>query len=130
MPRPILPRPPRSIRSRVVILLLAPLLPLLGMWVFSTSISLSSAGNLLDAKTNADEIGLPASLTVFRLQAERKMSAVFVTTGQADPALKTIRQDVDSSIADLRVRTAKSAVSSAESPETKHYLAELMTAFE
>jgi hypothetical protein len=93
--RPTFARRTWSIRSRVVLLLLAPLLPLVGMWAFSTSLSLSSAGNLLNAQTNADEIGLPASLVVFQLQAERKMSAVFVTTGQADPALKAKRQEVD-----------------------------------
>src|SRR5262245_27456254 len=130
MARPTFTRPTWSIRTRVVILLLAPLLPLLGMWLFSTGTSLSAAGKLLDAKTNADEIGLTASQTVFYLQSERKMSAVLVTTGQADPALKGMRQDVDKSIADIRVRTATSAVQDAESAQTKHYLAELMTAFE
>ena len=130
MLRPTFARPTWSIRSRVVILLLAPLVPLLGMWVFSTGISLSAAGNLLDAKTNGDEIGLPASNTVYFLQSERKLSAIFVTTGQADPALKTGRKDVDASIADLRVRTAKPSAQDAASPQTKHYLAELMTALE
>jgi len=130
MARPTFARRTWSIRSRVVVLLLAPLLPLLGMWAFSTGISLSTAGNLLDAQTNADELGLPASLVVFNLQAERKMSAVFVTTAQADPALKAKRQEVDASIADLRVRAAKDDVLSAETPSTKHYLTELMAAFD
>lgn len=130
MARPTFARRTWSIRSRVVVLLLAPLLPLLGMWAFSTGISLSSAGNLLDAQTNADELGLPASLVVFHLQAERKMSAVFVTIGQTDPALKAKRQEVDAAIADLRLRAAKPAVQDAQTPRTKQYLAELMSAFD
>jgi signal transduction histidine kinase len=130
MARPTFTRRTWSIRTRVIVLLLAPLLPLLGMWAFSTAVSLSSAGNLLDAQTNADEIGLPASQVVFDLQAERKMSAVFVTTGQADPELKARRQVVDNDIADLRVRAAKPSVQDAETPETKQYLTELMAAFE
>lgn len=130
MARPTFARRTWSIRSRVVVLLLAPLLPLLGMWAFSTAVSLSAAGNLLDAQTNAEEIGFPASQVVFDLQAERKMSAAFVTTGQADPDLKPRRQVVDRDIADLRVRAAKSDVQEAMTPETRQYLTELMAAFD
>jgi signal transduction histidine kinase len=130
MARPTFARRTWSIRSRVVVLLLAPLLPLLGMWAFSTAVSLSAAGNLLDAQTNAEEIGLPASQVVFDLQAERKMSAAFVTTGQADADLKPRRQVVDKDIADLRVRAAKSGVRDAMPPETQNYLTELTAAFD
>src|SRR5262249_24367872 len=130
MARPTFTRRTWSIRTRVIVLLLAPLLPLLGMWAFSTAVSLSSAGNLLDAQTNADEIGLPASQVVFDLQAERKMSAVFVTTGQAGPELKARRHVADNHIAALRVRTAKPSVQDAGTPETKQYLTDLMAAFE
>jgi signal transduction histidine kinase len=130
MPRPTFSRPTMSIRSRVVLLLLAPLLPLLGMWTFSTSVSLASASNLLDAKRSAEEIALPTSAVVVQLQAERKMSAVFVTTGQTNPELKAKRAQVDRTIASLKTRTAADDVQSAASSETKHYLAEVLTAFE
>jgi signal transduction histidine kinase len=119
-----------SIRSRVVVLLLAPLLPLLAMWTLSTAVSISSANDLLDAQTNADEIALPASLVVFDLQAERKTSAVFVTTGRPDPELQARRQVVDKDIAALRVRAAKQSVRDAQTPEAERYLTELMAAFD
>ncbi|NUR25878.1 MAG: hypothetical protein HOV83_08540, partial [Catenulispora sp.] len=100
-----------SIRSRVLLLLLAPLLPLIGIWVFSTTQTVGTATNLLDGQTMADHIGLPTSEVVFQLQKERKLSTRFAG-GDAQVAgdLKAQRMQTDVSVAALKGEAGSSAV--------------------
>src|SRR5215218_6619088 len=87
-----------SIRARILILLLAPLLPLLGIWFFSTNESFSSALDLLNSRTTADDAGVPANVVLIEIQAERKMSVVHL--GQTvPPSLVAQRQRTDEAIA-------------------------------
>jgi signal transduction histidine kinase len=131
MPTPFFLRRRRSIRSRIGILLLAPLVPLLGMWAFSTSISLASALNLLNAKTNAEEAVLPASEVVYQLQLERKLSTRFVSgDGRVEQELKSQREQTDVAIADLRRLAGGDSLRHAASAVTAQHLAAVLKALE
>jgi len=131
MARPLLLRRSWSIRSRVLLLLLAPLLPLVGMWAFSTSLSVSAASNLLDAQTNAENAALPVGEVVYSLERERKLSAQLVSgdTSVVDK-LKEQRSGTDSTVARQRQLAEGDALRSAASAVTLQHLDEVMTALE
>ena len=68
-----------TIRARILTLLLAPALPLLAMLVFATSVTLTPALNLRDARIEVDDVGLPAATVLSDLQLERELSVITVS---------------------------------------------------
>ena len=82
-----------SIRARILVLLLAPLLPLLGIWFSSTYESFGSALDLLDSRTTADDAGVPANVVLTEIQAERKLSVVHLGQTRAAGAGCAAAQD-------------------------------------
>lgn len=118
-----------SIRSRVLVLLLAPLLPLAGMWVFSTWLSVSAAANLLDAQTNAENAALPTGAVVYSLEKERKLSAQLVS-GDASVAemLKEQRSGTDATVSKLRQLAVGDDLRNAASATTLRHVDDMLTA--
>ncbi|MEU6084885.1 nitrate- and nitrite sensing domain-containing protein [Streptomyces sp. NPDC047108] len=71
----------KSIRRKIVGLLLVPLVSLTSIWAFATVITGREAKQLLDTAQIVDEVGLPAEDTVQMLQQERRQTLVHL----ADP---------------------------------------------
>ncbi|NUT34560.1 MAG: hypothetical protein HOV79_15965 [Hamadaea sp.] len=115
----------------MLVLLLAPLLPLAGMWVFSTWLSVTAAANLLDAQTNAEDAGLPASQIVFELQHERKFSSQLVS-GDATVGedLKRQRELTDVAVTEQRRLAEGDALRESASQTTLTNMAELLKSLE
>ncbi|MTE22046.1 HAMP domain-containing protein [Streptomyces sp. TRM43335] len=95
----------KSIRRKIVALLLVPLVALTSVWAFATVITGREADRLLDASAVMDELGDPVRETVLALQEERRQALVYL----ADPrrsdslvALRSGRRVTDRAVAALR----------------------------
>jgi hypothetical protein len=112
----------RSIRRKIVGLLLVPLVSLTSIWAFATLVTGRDVVRLMDAATVVDTVGTPADDTVRLLQEERRQTLVHLAdprtsdglmrvhrSGQAtDRAVGRLRAAAGS--ADIRERMRESAV--------------------
>ncbi|REE98856.1 sensor histidine kinase [Thermomonospora umbrina] len=73
----------QSIRTKIVVLLVIPLVSLVGLWVFATLVTFGEARELLDARKFDRRLVRPTQTLVTALQHERRMSMAFL----GDPAL-------------------------------------------
>ncbi|GAA1623368.1 sensor histidine kinase [Catellatospora bangladeshensis] len=105
-----------------MLLLLVPLVPLAGMWLFSTSITLGAATNLMDVKSGVDLFGKPAYDLVTQLQAERALSVRFVGSTGAQVELADQRAGTDAALAEFRRLTGSEDARDAASPLTRQHL--------
>ncbi|WP_344321102.1 sensor histidine kinase [Streptomyces macrosporus] len=99
----------KSIRRKIVALLLVPLVALTSIWTFATVITSREADRLLDVAAVTDELGGPVRETVRALQEERRHALVHL----ADPrradsltALRDGRRVTDRAVAALRARAS------------------------
>ncbi|MFE9460140.1 nitrate- and nitrite sensing domain-containing protein [Streptomyces californicus] len=77
----------KSIRRKIVALLLVPLVSLTGLWVFATYVTGRQADELLTAGTIVKEVGYPLEDAVRAVQAERRQTLVFLADPRASDAL-------------------------------------------
>ncbi|MFI1965062.1 nitrate- and nitrite sensing domain-containing protein [Streptomyces pathocidini] len=77
----------KSIRRKIVGLLLVPLVSLTSIWAFATVITGREAQHLLAAAEVVGQVGVPAEDTVQALQQERRRSLVFLADPRDDGAL-------------------------------------------
>ncbi|MFI9024501.1 nitrate- and nitrite sensing domain-containing protein [Streptomyces sp. NPDC053560] len=84
----------KSIRRKIVALLLVPLVSLTAMWAFATYVTGSEARQLLQVAVIVDKVGYPTEDAVQALQKERRATLVYL----ADPRIA-------GSLTDLRRRT-------------------------
>ncbi|MFD1541643.1 sensor histidine kinase [Nonomuraea guangzhouensis] len=96
----------RSIRFKIFLLLLLPLLSLSALWGFALNLTVGDGQALLRANTLYQTIGVTSTDLGLQLQAERAQSAVAVTTRQLTQELGAQRAGTDKSVA----RFQKSAV--------------------
>ena len=75
-----------SIRAKIISLLLVPLVALIAMWALATAVTLGSGLELFDAQRAAEHIGRPTQSLVRELQAERKVSLIYLAGGNRDQA--------------------------------------------
>lgn len=71
---------PRSIRRRIALLLIVPLLSLIGLWGFAASLTLGAALNKNQVAKTYDRIGVPGAYLSIQLQIERALTAIVVAT--------------------------------------------------
>lgn len=67
-----------SIRSKITALLLVPLLALVVLWGFATSLTVPPAIDLLNFRTTSENVGLPAEILMTELQRERRLSVIYL----------------------------------------------------
>ncbi|MDQ0983312.1 nitrate- and nitrite sensing domain-containing protein [Streptomyces sp. V2I9] len=77
----------KSIRRKIVALLLVPLVSLTGLWVFATYITGRQADELMSAGSIVEEVGHPLEDAVRAVQAERRQTLVFLADPRASDAL-------------------------------------------
>ncbi|NLU73538.1 histidine kinase [Streptomyces sp. HNM0575] len=95
----------RSIRRKIVVLLLVPLLSLVSIWAFATYVTGREARELLDVVNAADKVGDPAQDAAQALQRERRQVMVYLADPRGSEALSQLKkqqQDTDAQIAKLR----------------------------
>jgi signal transduction histidine kinase len=109
----------RSIRLRIFLLVVIPILSLIGIYAFAATITASDAINLSQSRTVFDTISLPSGLLESALDSERVYAVVYL----ADPAplnqaaLQAQEQKTDRSIASFK--TAANAAAGSESTAEK-----------
>ncbi|MCQ4206531.1 sensor histidine kinase [Streptomyces longispororuber] len=81
----------KSIRRKIVALLLVPLLSLTAIWVFASVITGRAAVQLISADKVADAIGYPLADTGRVLQDERRQTLVYLADPRASDAQSTLR---------------------------------------
>ncbi|QKV91320.1 nitrate- and nitrite sensing domain-containing protein [Streptomyces sp. NA02950] len=95
----------KSIRRKIVALLLVPLVSLTAIWAFATVITGREAMQLLDASDIIDKAGQPAEDAVHAVQKERRQTLVLLADprqSDALPVLHTQQRKTDEVIGTLR----------------------------
>jgi len=95
----------KSIRRKIVALLLVPLVALTSIWAFATVITSREANQLLDVAAVMDELGGPVQETVHSLQRERRQVLVYLADPRRSDSLTALhdgRRATDRAVAALR----------------------------
>ncbi|MFE1255597.1 sensor histidine kinase [Streptomyces fungicidicus] len=82
----------KSIRRKIVALLLVPLLSLTTIWAFTTVITGREASHLSDVSSVMEEVGYPIEDTVRVLQQERRQTLVHLADPRASEGLAALRR--------------------------------------
>ncbi|MYR62195.1 hypothetical protein GTY54_40355, partial [Streptomyces sp. SID625] len=80
----------KSIRRKIVALLLVPLLSLTAVWAFATVITGRQAGRLFDSSTVVEKVVYPTEDTVRVLQQERRQTLVHLADPRAADGLAAL----------------------------------------
>ncbi|MFG2462337.1 nitrate- and nitrite sensing domain-containing protein [Streptomyces sp. NPDC048523] len=81
----------KSIRRKIVALLLVPLVSLIAVWGFATVLTGREVAQLFQVSTVTEKIGYPAEDTVRVLQQERRQTLVYLADPRASDALSALR---------------------------------------
>ncbi|GGU69755.1 sensor histidine kinase [Streptomyces daghestanicus] len=103
----------KSIRRKIVALLLVPLVALTAIWAFATVLTGREATRLFTVSTLVEKVGYPVEDTVRLLQQERRQTLVYLADPRASNALPTLRRTrsvTDEAIAEVRRYAADSDV--------------------
>ncbi|MGP9022039.1 nitrate- and nitrite sensing domain-containing protein [Streptomyces sp. BR1] len=95
----------KSIRRKIVALLLVPLVSLTALWGFTTYITGREANELLNVSYIVDKVGSPMEDTVQVIQQERRQTMVYLADQRASDALAALqsrRRDTDAAVEKIR----------------------------
>ncbi|MEV5971304.1 nitrate- and nitrite sensing domain-containing protein [Streptomyces sp. NPDC051921] len=123
----------KSIRRKIVALLLVPLVSLTGLWGFATVLTGREAAQLLDVAYIVDRIGYPIEDTARVIQKERRQSLVYLADPRAAEALTKLRvqrEATDRQIALIRRNAAEPGVRGDMNPVTAQRLNSLLDALD
>ncbi|WP_329015682.1 sensor histidine kinase [Streptomyces sp. NBC_00690] len=82
----------KSIRRKIVALMLVPLVSLTALWGFATVLTGQEANHLLKASSVAEEIGEPVADALHDIQEERRATLVYLADRRAAGALPALRE--------------------------------------
>ncbi|MFI8087079.1 nitrate- and nitrite sensing domain-containing protein [Streptomyces sp. NPDC086080] len=82
----------KSIRRKIVALLLVPLVSLTTIWAFTTALTGREASHLFDVSSVMEEVGYPVEDTVRVLQQERRQTLVHLADPRASDGLAALRR--------------------------------------
>ncbi|MEV0012451.1 nitrate- and nitrite sensing domain-containing protein [Streptomyces sp. NPDC047973] len=112
----------KSIRRKIVALLLVPLASLTGLWVFATYVTGREAGELMGASAIVEQVGHPLEDTIRAVQGERRQTLVFLADPRASDALPLLRNRravTDRVVADVRRGARSKDIREKLSPESE-----------
>lgn len=96
----------RSVRTRIFLLVLVPVLSLIGLYAFATSITARDAINLARASTEKNATGEPTGAFVAQLDSERMLAVVYLSDPSGANLAKLELQEAKTSAAAAALRTA------------------------
>ncbi|MET9376748.1 nitrate- and nitrite sensing domain-containing protein [Streptomyces sp. NPDC002992] len=123
----------KSIRRKIVALLLVPLVSLTGLWGFATVLTGREADQLLDVGYIVEKVGYPIEDTARVIQKERRQSLIYLADPRASDSLTTLREQreaTDRQIALIRRNAADSGVRDEMRPLASQRLESLLTALD
>lgn len=121
----------KSIRRKIVALLLVPLVSLTGLWVLATYVTGRQAAELINVGNTVEKVAGPLEEAVRTVQAERRQTLVFLADPRASDALPLLlsrRADTDRIVAEVRESAGRSDVREALEPESRTRLDAILTA--
>jgi signal transduction histidine kinase len=118
----------RSLRLRLLVLLLVPLVSLAALWAFAAYLTAQDAFGKYEASTTYRKVAMPATALTATLQQERVAAAVLVSTGGKDRAgVTTARAATDAAEGAFRRSALSGQARPAMSDTTRRRLDELLT---
>ncbi|MFD7325330.1 nitrate- and nitrite sensing domain-containing protein [Streptomyces sp. NPDC059875] len=123
----------KSIRRKIVALLLVPLVSLTGLWGFATVLTGREADQLLDVGYIVEKVGYPIEDTARVIQKERRQSLIYLADPRASDSLTDLRKQreaTDRQIALIRQNAADSGVQEEMRPLASQRLESLLTALD
>ncbi|MFI5803860.1 nitrate- and nitrite sensing domain-containing protein [Streptomyces sp. NPDC051561] len=123
----------KSIRRKIVALLLVPLVSLTALWGFSTVLTGREASELLDIAYVVEKIGSPVEDVVQVVQQERRQTLVYLADQRNSEALPTLRRQraaTDRAVAAVRKNSQDPDVAEELKPQATQRLASLLEAFD
>ncbi|WP_329164837.1 nitrate- and nitrite sensing domain-containing protein [Streptomyces sp. NBC_01717] len=121
----------KSIRRKIVALLLVPLVSLTALWGFATFLTGREAGDLMGASTIVEKVGHPLEDTVRVIQNERRQTLVFLADPRASDALPLLRRQraaTDRVVADVKESARQKDIRGALSPDAEAQLNSVLSA--
>ncbi|GAA4707163.1 sensor histidine kinase [Phytohabitans rumicis] len=119
-----------SIRAKIIALVTVPLAALLALWIFTTTLTIGPALNLLATRTLLDEVGKPGESMVAELQRERRLALVYLA-GRGDlPALTEQRNRTDAAVDTFRQRAASDDLRDTAGGRLRTHLDQLFTSLD
>ncbi|WP_329035378.1 nitrate- and nitrite sensing domain-containing protein [Streptomyces sp. NBC_00178] len=119
----------KSIRRKIVALLLVPLASLTGLWVFATYVTGREANALMGAGAIVEKVGHPLEDTIRAVQDERRQTLVYLADPRASDALPLLRRQraaTDRVVADVRLSARSKDVRDKLSPESEARLESIL----
>ncbi|WFB06319.1 nitrate- and nitrite sensing domain-containing protein [Streptomyces sp. LX-29] len=119
----------KSIRRKIVALLLVPLVSLTALWAFATVITGREAMQLLDAADIVDDVGYPVEDAVHALQKERRQTLIrLADPEQADalPVLHARQRETNQVMVKLRANASDGDIRDKMSGESRAQLAAIL----
>ena len=123
----------KSIRRKIVALLLVPLVSLTAIWAFATVLTGRAAGDLFNVSSVVEKIGYPTEDTVRVIQQERRQSLVYLADPRAADGLgdlKRSRAATDKAVAKIRKNAANPDVRDAMGQATDSRVTAVLDAFD
>ncbi|GAB2853680.1 nitrate- and nitrite sensing domain-containing protein [Streptomyces deserti] len=123
----------KSIRRKIVALLLVPLVSLTGIWAFATVLTGREAGDLFNVSSVVEKIGYPIEDTVRVLQQERRQTLVHLADPRASDGLAALRRSrtaTDEAVAGIRANAKDPDVRDAMGEDTDERLTAVLDAFD
>ncbi|MEU1335371.1 nitrate- and nitrite sensing domain-containing protein [Streptomyces sp. NPDC005865] len=123
----------KSIRRKIVALLLVPLLSLTAIWAFATVVTGREALSLIDTVNVVDKLAYPVEDTARVIQQERRQTLVYLADPRASDALAALRRSrtaTDVMIAKIRTNAEDPDVRDGVSDDSRKRLDELVEAFD
>ncbi|RDD84261.1 nitrate- and nitrite sensing domain-containing protein [Streptomyces parvulus] len=123
----------KSIRRKIVALLLVPLVSLTAIWAFATVLTGREAERLFSVSTVVEEIGYPMEDTVRVLQQERRQTLVHLADPRASDgfaALQRSRTATDDAVAEIRRNATDAEVRDDLGPAEEERLTAALDAFD
>ncbi|WUQ09786.1 nitrate- and nitrite sensing domain-containing protein [Streptomyces sp. NBC_00250] len=123
----------KSIRRKIVALLLVPLVSLTGLWGFATVLTGREADQLLDVGYIVDKVGYPLEDTARVIQLERRQSLIYLADPRGSDTLGSLnetRRATDRQIARIRANAADPGVREEMRPVTAQRLTSLLEALD
>ncbi|WP_262062378.1 nitrate- and nitrite sensing domain-containing protein [Streptomyces sp. STR69] len=123
----------KSIRRKIVALLLVPLVSLTAIWAFATVLTGRAAGDLFNVSSVVEKIGYPTEDTVRVIQQERRQSLVYLADPRAADGLtdlKHSRTATDAAVAKIRRNARNPDVRDALGQTTDSRVSAVLDAFD
>ncbi len=118
----------RSIRQKIVLLVLVPVLSLIGLYIFALSLTAKNAINLSRTDTLKNATAVPAGNFITALEAERVLALVYLSrpTGANLAALENAEGKTASTVTAMRQSLTSDATTGNASPGEKQAIAVLL----